>query len=152
LRELRFIAERYQQEWAEQMISLLVEIKHRVEQAKAAGRSRLEPDQVRQFEERYQLLIGQGLKVNPPKPDRENPKPRGRPKQSPAKNLLERLKSRQSAVLAFMYDLRVPFDHNQAERDIRMMKLKQKISGGFRSLEGAQMFCRIRGYIATLKK
>jgi len=134
------------------MISLLVEIKHRVEQAKAAGRSRLEPDQVRQFEERYQLLIGQGLKVNPPKPDRENPKPRGRPKQSPAKNLLERLKSRQSAVLAFMYGLRVPFDHNQAERDIRMMKLKQKISGGFRSLEGAQMFCRIRGYIATLKK
>jgi transposase len=152
LRELAFILERYQQIWAEEMDILLRDIKGQVESAKARGQSALDRDLLQWFEARYHILIEAGLAANPmPEPPPDAVKSRGRPKQSPAKNFLDRLQH-QEQVLAFMYDFRVPFDNNQAERDLRMMKLKQKISGGFRSVEGAQMFARIRGYISTLKK
>ncbi|MGG6263192.1 IS66 family transposase [Leptolyngbya sp. AN03gr2] len=153
LRELEFICERYQQVWAEEMSILLRDIKQQVDDAKAQGQATLNPDLVQWFEERYQVLVSAGLAANSSPPSSpEVAKSRGRPKQSPAKNLLDRLQQHQSQVLAFMHDFRVPFDNNQAERDLRMMKLKQKISGGFRSVVGAQMFGRIRGYISTLKK
>jgi transposase len=153
LRELVFILERYEQIWADEMMTLLVDIKKLVEAAKADGLDCLTPEQISNCERRYQELLEKGFKDNPPPLiDPEAPKKKGRPKQSPPKNLLDRLKDNQSAVLAFMHDFRVPFDNNQAERDLRMMKLKQKISGGFRSQEGAKMFCRIRGYISTLRK
>jgi transposase len=152
LRELTFILERYQQIWAEEMSILLCDLKQQVDDAKARAEKALEPELVQWFEERYQTLIQAGLAANPrPELPPDAVKPRGRPKQSPAKNLLDRLQH-QDQVLAFMYDFQVPFDNNQAERDLRMMKLKQKISGGFRSVQGAQMFARIRGYISTLKK
>ena len=153
LRELRFIIERYEQDWASDMMTLLVEIKTTIAIAQAAGETSLTLTQLADFERRYQELIQTGLIVNPTAPiDLDLPKPKGRPKQSPPKNLLDRLQLHQSAVLLFMHDWRVPFDNNQAERDLRMMKLKQKISGTFRSFEGAQQFCRIRGYISTLRK
>lgn len=152
LQELLFVVERYQQAGANEMMTLLVEIKPPVETAKAAGLTALSATQIAQFEQRYQTLIEQSLKDNPPPPTHlKHPPSRGRPKPSPPKNLLDRL-SRQSTLLAFMYDFRVPFDNNQAERDLRMMKLRRRISGGFRFMEGAQRFCRIRSYISTLKK
>jgi transposase len=150
LRELRFLVERYQQGWAEQMMTLLVTMKASVEQAQAQGQSQLSAQEITQFETQYQDLIEAGMKLNPTNPPIANS--RGRPKQTAARNLLERLETHQAEVLRFIHDFQVPFDNNQAERDIRMMKLKQKISGGFRSAVGAQIFGRIRGYLSTLKK
>src|SRR5262249_49680633 len=80
------------------------------------------------------------------------PGQRGRLAQSPARNLLERLLLDQEAVLAFLDDLAIPFDNNQAERDLRGLKIHQKASNCFRSDTGAAAFARLRGYLATLRK
>jgi len=98
-----------------------------------------------------QALIEEGLAANPPPPP-PDVKPNGCGWQWQSSRSLNRLHQHQSGVLGFMRDFSVPFDNNQAERDLRMMKLKQKISGGFRSAEGAKMFCGIRGYLSTLRK
>jgi transposase len=153
LRELQFIWERYAQPWTIQMRLLLVTILRQVQELQSQGQRGLPPDQRQSFIARYRAVIDQGLAANPslaPPPD--SPKKRGRPKQSPPRNLLDRLLSQQDSVLGFMAHFDVPFDNNQAERDIRMMKLKQKISGSFRSSDGAKMFCSIRSYISTLRK
>lgn len=149
LRELTAVFEQQQQAWAGEMKSLLVEIKQAVATARDQGHSRLHPLRECAFTGRYRALLQAGYKANPP--PLANGKP-GRDKQGAARNLLLRLDEHQSCVLAFLHDFSVPFDNNQAERDLRMMKVKQKVSGGFRSQEGADAFNRIRGYISTLRK
>jgi transposase len=150
LRELAALYEQGGQEWATSLRSLLVQIKKAVERAKEQNGSCLHPLREAQLEGRYRKLLKEGFAVNPP--PEPIPGKRGRPKQSPARNLLDRLQRDACSTLRFMYDFRVPFDNNLAERDIRMMKVQQKVSGCFRSTEGADAFCRIRSYLSTLKK
>lgn len=150
LRELTFIHEVVGQQWALFMKNLLLQASTAVDTAKAENRTRLEEKDTSCFEVRYRTIIAEALAVNPlPEPV---PGKRGRPKDSKAGNLARRLDVHREEVLAFMYDFSVPFSNNLAERDIRMMKVQQKVSGTFRSPEGATNFCRIRSYLSTACK
>jgi transposase len=151
MRELTGISETFRHEWSSQMNELLHDIKNAVDTARVCSSS-LKPQQIAEFELRYSRIIASGMLENPVPISSGMPVKRGRKKQSKAKNLLDRCQLHQQEILAFMYDFGVPFENNQAERDIRMVKLQQKISGTFRSYEGAANFCRIRGYISTVKK
>lgn len=149
LRELIGLHEDTGQAWAQQLIKLLLRMKAAVTTAQAAGQTELPARQRAGFEAAFTRFLNEGLLANPPPPPTGK---RGRPKQTPARNLLDRLVTRREAILAFLHDFRVPFDNNQAERDLRMLKVKSKVSGCFRSAHGADQFCRIRGYISTLRK
>ena len=151
LRELTFIHEHYEQAWAQAMIEALLKMKQAVDEAKARGKTPLSGKTCQAFARRYETILDQALEQIPELPPAEKPT-RGRKKQHPAKNLRDRLSSHQSAVLAFMYDFQVPFDNNQAERDMRMLKVQQKISGGFRTLAGAHRVSDIRSYLSTARK
>jgi len=149
LRELTAAHEQYEQPWAQQMIDFLLEVKNKREKSKG---KRFAAKMFQGFEQRYRRILEMGMEANPPPAEKSGKKKRGRKKKSKVRNLLERLQQYEKATLAFMYDFSVPFDNNLGERDIRMMKVQQKISGTFRSFEGALSFCRIRSYISTAKK
>jgi transposase len=146
LRELTGIHEDFGQKWPIEMIELLVAAKKQVD----SRETRLNIGTIDTLGNAFDRIILKGLRCNPPPPD--GPVRRGRKKKSKARNLLERMRDYKEGILGFMYDFSVPFDNNQAERDLRMVKVQQKISGCFRSNEGGMFFSRIRGYISTVKK
>lgn len=145
LRELIYFAEEEKMDWAKKLIACLCDAKQ-----EKVKHGELHIDRIGYYKRRYERIFREGYKQNP-----ENTKKhgnRGRPKQTKAFNLLRRLKEYKMDVLRFMYDSEIPFDNNQAERDIRMIKVQQKISGTFRSSKGAESFCVIMSYISSLKK
>jgi transposase len=150
LRELEAAAAEPRQGWAAEMAEWLSVAHATAARVRDAGASRVEARVLAGLLGRYEQIIAKGHAANPPPP--RPPGHRGRVKQSPAVNLLERLDARRDAVCRFLVDLRVPFSNNQAERDIRMVKLAQKISGCWRTLPGAQAFCTLRSYISTGRK
>ena len=140
LRELRFFEETGQS-WAAQMATLLTNA-HR-----DPGRRTLKG-----WRCKSQKTLARGYAENPTAPTRLPRQRRGRAAKPKVVNLLDRFKAHREAILRFLADPAVPFTNNRAEQDIRMVKVKQKISGTFRSAEGAKMFCRIRSYISCALK
>lgn len=150
LRELTWFEEEENASWAGPLKKLLLEAKQQVEQAQLEEKKELAQEKITAIRKRYQTIIDEGIKGIPiPK---FLIKKRGKPKKPKQLNFLERFVKHKDSVLAFVSDFNVPFDNNLAERDIRMVKVKQKVSGTFRSLNGAKYFARIRSYISTLKK
>jgi transposase len=147
LRELTAVAVGWDQGWAGELAGLLVEAKHAVEATRTSGPDHLDAATLHSIRVRYGQLVAKGLAANPAP---EVGKRSGYEKK--AFNLLVRLDTQRPDVLRFISDFNVPFDNNQAERDIRMVKLQQKISGSWRTLEGARNFCAIRSYVSTLRK
>lgn len=150
VRELQGITETFHHEWSGRMKELLYQIKNRVD-AMRAEMTGLPLEQLASFESRYREIVALGIRENNASPPTRKGE-RGPMIQSKSKNLVDRCRDYEQEVLAFMHDFRVPFDNNQAERDIRMAKLQQKISGTSRSTWGAAWFCRIRAYISTARK
>ena len=153
LRELKGIEEDYQEKWAPKMSTLLQAALKEVEKHREEGKMELPQSRIGAIEQEYQCILEEGFAEHAAIPSVPSlTKKRGRKKQSKGKNLLDRLRDHQAETLLFVSDFKIPFTNNQAERDLRMMKGKQKISGTFRSQEGALFFDRVRSYISTAKK
>jgi transposase len=151
LRELTFLWEERRQRWALALATELRRWKHLVDLAKARGQDHLAAATLRKIEHRYGQLLHIGMRANPPPPPPNRPR-RGRRKRGKARSLVDRLWDNREHVLRFVQDFRVPFDNNVVERDLRMMKVQQKISGTFRSWRGAEAFATIRTYLSTIRK
>jgi hypothetical protein len=147
LRELEAVTEEPGQGWAAGMAELLVGVKLVADRARATGLQRVDDHARARLRGRYQRLLADGRAANPP----AQTAGRGRARRAPAARLLARLDAHRDEVLRSLDDTRVPFD-NQSERDLRMVKLQQKVSGCWRTLAGAAAFLTLRSYVATARK
>ena len=144
LRELAAVTDLDGQRWSGRMTDLLLDGLAKRNAAMEAGLRALKSEVVEELEQEYDRVIRAGW--------RENPGRTKRRRLSKAGNLLKRLEERKAEVLRFLHDFKVPFSNNEIERDLRMTKLHEKISGGWRSKDGAQTFLRVRSYLATARK
>lgn len=152
LRELRFVFEQHTERWAGRMQDLLLQMHLAVYQLKRKSKLSLSPAMLKKFEAQYQLIILSGQACHRRLGDPAQLGTRGRKKQHKGKNLLDRLNYNRDQVLGFARDFSIPFTNNLAEGDIRMNKVKQKISGCFRTKNGAAEFAHLRSYISTARK
>jgi transposase len=152
LRDCAGVAEQQEQMWAADMQDCLLDLHAACQQWHLAGVDSVPTIERDEWVARFFEILAAGYAAQPPPPSREPGKRKGRHKQSKAKNLLDALLTRADQVLALLDDLRIPFTNNQAERDLRMAKVQQKIAGTFRSATGATAFCRIRSYLSTMQK
>lgn len=152
LRYLKEINENFDHAWAKDMAGFLIELKKQVEAMKTEGLMSMEATQTESWRTRFHSIIKEGIREDDERSPKVFSKKTGKPQRSKALNLLLKMQKYDIETLAFMYDFEVPFDNNLAERDLRMQKLRQKISGCFRGKEGANVFCRIRSYISTARK
>lgn len=148
LRELERAWEQDAQRWAKKMQDLLLEINEATQKADGC----LSEQAAQEFRKRYRQVLTRGEVECPPPNLEHHAGKRGRIPKTKSRNLLERLRAFETETLRFMTDKLVPFTNNQGENDIRMTKVQQKISGCFRSFEGAQIFCRVRSYLSTCRK
>jgi transposase len=135
------------QKWAEGMTVLLTDTNKQTVEAGGI----LPENEQRMVRKKYRKILGDAEKENPILV-RHGERKRGRVAQTKTRNLVDRMRDYEGDILRFITDADVPFTNNQAERDIRMVKVQQKISGCFRSWDGAKYFCRIRGYLSTCEK
>jgi transposase len=150
LRDLTFVEEVLKQSWASAMMAFLVETKNKVEPLHKEGRQ-LSAGQLEKLQDRYFQILQEGYQQNPEPPPKAKGR-RGRPARGKALNLLDRFTEHSEAVMAFALHPGVPFDNNHAERDLRMMKIRQKISGCFRALDLPEVFARLRSVVSTAAK
>ena len=153
LRELQAVCELDKEPWAEVLRATLLDANEAVRNAKAQGIPPLAPETIKGFEDRYRAAIREGLALHRSLPAFDpSMNPKKRKKQRPAHNLLIRFKTFKEATSRFLTDFAVPFTNNLAEQDLRMMKVKAKISGGFRTPQGAADFARLRSVISSARK